>query len=243
VKTLQKTFSIGENDALIVADVQNDFFEKGTLPAPGAEEAIPVINDYIKLFNKKKAKIFVTRDWHSANHISFKERGGPWPPHCIQETDGANFPSDLKLPGTVEIISKATDPDKEAYSGFDGTTLEQQLRNQNIQRVFVSGLTVEYCIKTTVLDALALGFKTVLLQDAIRGLEEKPGDIEKAIQEMTLKGAQKATLADFPDDTELPPDTEEETEDSEDKPIAKATVKKKARLRSRGPFRKIKTER
>jgi nicotinamidase-related amidase len=243
VKKLQETFDLSENDALIITDIQKDFCEKGALPVPAAEEIIPVINDYIKIFNKTKAKIFATRDWHPANHISFKQRGGSWPPHCVQDTEGAKFHPDLKLPITATILSKAIDPDKEAYSSFEGTTLEQQLKKQNVQRIFVGGLTAEYCVKTTILDAISLGFKAILLQDATRGLEQQVGDTEKALAEMTKNGAQKATLADFSDDPELPTENENEPIESDDEPIAKATVKKKARLRSRGTYRQIKTER
>lgn len=238
---MEKTFTFGENDALIIIDPQNDFCSpKGALPVPDAEQAIPVINDYIKLVEKTKAKFFATRDWHPPNHISFKQRGGPWPPHCIQETEGAKFHPNLKLTSTVSIISKATDPDKESYSAFDDTPLEQQLKAQNIQRLFIGGFATDYCVKYTILKAMSLGFGTVLLLDSIRGINHD--DTENALNEMTQKGVTKVALADFPDDVELPTDTEYET-DGDEKPTTKAIVKKKARLRARGPYRKIKTER
>jgi nicotinamidase/pyrazinamidase len=240
---LERILSPSKSDALIVVDVQNDFCPGGTLEVPSGDLVIPLLNDYIKLFKDLNANVFATRDWHPPNHVSFKNYGGQWPPHCVQDTEGAKFHPDLKLPESAIIISKATDPNKEAYSGFDGTTLEEELRSKKVTRVFVGGLATEYCVKTTVVDALKLGFEAVLLVDATRGLEANAGDVQKAIDEMTTQGAAKATLADFLDASEalIEPDPEEES--ITDKPLAKATGKKKARQRSRGVYGKIKSER
>ena len=186
-------------DALIIVDVQRDFCSGGALPVSEGDKIVPVLNRYIEKFSKAEALIVATRDWHPPNHISFKSRGGTWPPHCVQGTPGAEFHPDLNLPAEVKIVSKASSPDKEAYSGFDGTSLEEELKNAGIRRVFVGGLATDYCVKSTVLDALKLGFKTVLLLDAIRGVDVKPGDSEKAINEMFRKGAEWATLSDFED--------------------------------------------
>jgi nicotinamidase/pyrazinamidase len=241
---LEKSFIPSKSDALIIVDVQMDFCPGGALPVPDGDQVVPVLNDYMKLFTKSNAKIFATRDWHPPNHISFKQQGGPWPPHCIQQSDGAQFHPDLKLPSTTMIISKATDPNKESYSGFDGTQLSAELKTQGVTRVFVGGLATDYCVKSTVLDALKLGYKTVLLLDATRGIDTTPGDVEKAINEMTANEAEEATSADFPDgNPEIPEEAEPDVDEIEEKPLAKAAVKKKARRRSRGPYRKIKTER
>ena len=97
----------------------------------------------------------------------------------------------------MKIISKAADPSKESYSGFDGTELEEELRKKRIKRVFVGGLTTNYCVKNTVLDALKKGFETILLIDAIRGVNLKPDDSRKAIDEMIKKGAKKARISDI----------------------------------------------
>ena len=186
-------------DALIIVDVQKDFCSGGALPVPEGEKVVPILNRYIEKFSKAGALIVATRDWHPPNHISFKSRGGAWPPHCIQGTPGAEFHPGLNLPAKVEIVSKASSPDKEAYSGFDGTDLEEKLRNAGVRRVFVGGLATDYCVKSTVLDALKLGFKTILLLDAIKGVDVNPGDSEKAINEMFRKGAEGASLSDFED--------------------------------------------
>jgi len=188
-----------DKDALIIVDVQKDFCTGGALPVPEGEKIVPVLNKYIEKFHEAGALIVATRDWHPPNHSSFKNHGGIWPPHCIQETLGAEFHPDLKLPKETKIISKATSADKEAYSGFDGTDLEKELKNAGIQRLFIGGLATDYCVKSTVLDALRLGFETVLLFDAIKGVDVNPGDSERAIKEMLEKGAKKGLLSDFDD--------------------------------------------
>jgi len=223
-------------------DVQKDFLPGGSLPVPSGDEGIPILNDYISLFKTAKAKVFATRDWHPANHVSFKEFGGPWPPHCVQETEGADFHPDLKLPENVTVISKAMDPKRESYSGFDGTTLADELRKGEVTRIFVGGLATDYCVKNTVLDGLSSGFDAVLLSDATRGINVKADDSENAVSAMRTGGAKIATLEDFAEPTDIPIG-EPETESTAEKPLTKAEMKKKSRLRSRGPYRKTKVER
>ncbi|MCD6465147.1 nicotinamidase [Candidatus Bathyarchaeota archaeon] len=186
-----------DEDALIIVDVQVDFCPGGALPVPEGDKIVPILNKYIEKFDEAGALIVATRDWHPPNHSSFKTHGGPWPPHCIQGTRGAEFHPDLHLPKRTKIISKATDPSREAYSGFEGTGLSEELKKAGIKRVFVGGLATEYCVKSTVLDALKYGFETFLLEDAIKGIDAKPGDIDKAIAEMLQKGAKKISLSDL----------------------------------------------
>ena len=238
---MKKEIKLSKNQALIIVDVQRDFCPGGALPVLEGDQVVPVLNEYIKLFKKANARIFATRDWHPPNHISFKMYGGPWPPHCIQQSEGAKFHPSLKLPDDTSIISKAMDPAKESYSGFDGTTLAEELKKEGVARVFVGGLATDYCVKQTVLDAIALGFETVLLLDATRGINAKPRDVEQAIDEMAAKGVEKVTLADFPEPLEIPQE-QLGAEKIEEKPLAKADKKKKARLRSRGPYRKVRIE-
>jgi len=188
-----------DKDALIIVDVQRDFCSGGALPVPDGEKIIPTLNKYIEKFSKAGALIVATRDWHPPNHMSFKDYGGTWPSHCIQGTLGAEFHPDLKLPREVKIVSKATSADKEAYSGFDGTNLERELKDAGIKRIFVGGLATDYCVKSTVLDALRLGFETILLVDAIKGVDVNPGDSERAIEEMIKSGAKRASLNDLED--------------------------------------------
>jgi nicotinamidase/pyrazinamidase len=190
-------FRINEKDALVIVDVQKDFCPRGALPVPEGGQVVPVLNEYMKRFRRAGAQIYITRDWHPSNHLSFTAYGGMWPPHCVQGSKGAEFHPDLTLPEEAKIISKATDPSKESYSGFDGTELEEELERKGVKRIFVGGLATDYCVKNTVLDALKLGYETILLLNAIRGMNIKPNDSEKAIEEMAKKGAKKATLSDL----------------------------------------------
>jgi nicotinamidase/pyrazinamidase len=157
---------------------------------------VPVLNKYIDIFNRAGASVFATRDWHPPNHVSFKPYGGAWPPHCVQDSKGAEFHPELKLPEEARIISKATDPSKESYSGFDGTTLEKELRDKGVKRVFIGGLATDYCVKHTVLDALKLDFETVVLVDATRGIDRRPQDSQQAIREMIERGATTSVLSE-----------------------------------------------
>jgi len=240
---LRKDLSVSKTDALIIVDMQNDFCPSGALPTPEGDQVIPAFNDYIKIFNKANARIFATRDWHPPNHISFKAQGGPWPPHCVQNTEGAKFHPDLKLPTDAAIVSKAIDPLREAYSGFDGTEVVDTLITQSVTRVFVGGLATDYCVKNTVLDARKLGFEAVLLLDATRGINMKSNDVEKAIAEMVENGAEQATLEDFPEPLEVPPAELTNTALLDAKPLARVDTKKKSRMRPRGRYKRIRTER
>jgi len=240
---LKKDFSVGKTDALIIVDVQNDFCPGGALPVPEGDQVIPFLNDYIKIFKKANASIFATRDWHPPNHISFKAQGGPWPPHCVQNSEGAKFHPDLKLPSGTSIISKATDPIKESYSGFDGTELANILRTRGMARVFVCGLATDYCVKNTVLDARKMGFETVLLLDAIRGINVQPGDVRQAMAEMIENGAEQATLDDFLEPLAALPAEDPDAEILAKKPLAKVETKKKSRMRPRGRYKRVRTER
>ncbi len=188
---------VSQSDALIVVDVQRDFCPGGSLAVPDGDKVVPVLNRYIDIFASNSLPVFATRDWHPVNHISFKAYGGIWPPHCVQETQGARFHHELKLPDSVTILSKATAPKKEAYSGFQGTGLRSMLKKLKIKRVFIGGLATDYCVKNTVLDASKAGFHAFLLMDASRGVEVNRGDSEKAISRMLAAGAVGITFDDI----------------------------------------------
>jgi len=186
-------------DALIIIDVQNDFCSGGSLAVTGGDEVVPVLNQYIEQFTRAKLPIFATRDWHPENTRHFKIHGGLWPPHCIQGTKGAEFRADLALPDDAVIVSAGMAPEEEGYSGFDGRDkngvgLADLLRARGVERVFVGGLATDYCVKETVMDALRHGFKAVLLEDAVRGVNLRPDDSERAITEMVRAGATTSTL-------------------------------------------------
>jgi nicotinamidase/pyrazinamidase len=180
---------VSEGDALIVTDVQNDFLPGGSLAVEGGEQVIGPLNACIALFTEKGLPIFATRDWHPPDHCSFVEQGGPWPPHCVAESPGAAFPADLAISEEAVVISKAQTPEKEAYSSFEGTDLHQRLANLGVKRLFIGGLTTDYCVLTSVLDALKLGYEAYLLTDAIRAVNAHPGDGEQALERMRTAGA------------------------------------------------------
>lgn len=181
--------------ALLIVDMQNDFMPTGTVPVPDADKIVPVLNKYIDIFASNRLHIFATRDWHPPNHISFKQRGGVWPMHCVKDTLGAEFHSELKIPRSTRVISKGYEYDKEAYSGFEGTELDRHLGQNQIRRLLVGGVATDYCVKNTVLDALSRGIDVVVLEDAIKGLKTS----EEAIEEMKKKGAKIATFDEIKD--------------------------------------------
>lgn len=181
-------------DALLIIDVQNDFLPGGCLPVQAGDEAIQVLNCYISTFRDRRLPIIATRDWHPANHCSFEMRGGVWPPHCIAGTQGAAFASALRLPCDTVIVSKATTSEQEAYSGFEGTDLCARLRDLGTRRIFVGGLATEYCVLATVRDALRLGFRIVVLEDAVRAVDLIAGNGERALEEMRRLGAKTVRL-------------------------------------------------
>lgn len=187
--SLHEQLGLAAGDALLVVDVQRDFLPGGSLAVPGGDAVIAPLNAYIAAFEARKLPIFMTRDWHPADHCSFKSAGGPWPSHCVRETPGAQWPEGLKVVPDARIISKATDAAVEAYSGFSGTSLLALLRQLDVQRLFVGGLATDYCVHASVLDARSRGFDVVVLTDAIRGINAQPGDETRALREMLASGA------------------------------------------------------
>jgi nicotinamidase/pyrazinamidase len=188
--------SIDRSTALVVVDVQNDFCPGGALAVPNGDQVVPVLNRYIELFAKAGAPIIFTRDWHPPDHSSFKEQGGPWPPHCVQNSEGAKFHPNLNVPPEGEIVSKADKKD-EAYSFFKGTDLATKLHQRGIKRLLVGGLATDYCVKETVLDGLKHGFEVLHLDDASRGVNVHPADSEKALRAMVAEGAKRISIRDI----------------------------------------------
>ncbi|MFC1503569.1 nicotinamidase [Pseudomonadota bacterium] len=184
-----RSLKLTSQDALILVDVQNDFLPGGSLAVPDGEQVVPVLNCYIKVFQKRQLPVFATRDWHPLNHCSFKNNGGIWPTHCVQHTHGAEFAGDLRLPEDVEIISKDDTPTLNSYSGFRCTDLSKQLRNKGCERLFIGGLATDYCVLNTVLDGIREGFNVVLLEDATRAVNLNSGDGDNAIARMKKAGA------------------------------------------------------
>lgn len=189
-----KDFTLKKGDALLIVDVQNDFLPGGSLAVRGGGNIIAPFNQYIEAAQVKGLPIFATRDWHPPNHCSFKEQGGPWPPHCVVDSKGAEFSSELSLPPSAVVISKGMEVEKDAYSGFEETDLDERLRSAHIRRVWIGGLATDYCVLNTVRDAIKHGYEVLLFQDAIAAVNVQPEDGEKAIEEMTSLGAIPITL-------------------------------------------------
>lgn len=184
------------NAALVLVDVQNDFCPGGALAVTDGDQVVPVLNRYIEQFAAAGAPIVATRDWHPETTRHFKSGGGIWPSHCVQGTDGGKFHSRLNIDERVMVLSKGERPDADSYSGFDAVTsdgmqLGDWLRARGVACIYVGGLATDYCVKHTVLDGLKEGFKVVLLEDAIRGVNLQPADSQEAIEEMLRAGAQK----------------------------------------------------
>ena len=176
-------------DALLVVDVQKDFLPGGALAVAQGDEVVAPLNAAIRAFERAGGPIYASRDWHPANHCSFRARGGPWPVHCVAGTRGAEFADGLALPPSAVIISKADTVDADAYSAFGGNDLAERLRRQGVRRVVIGGLTTDYCVVNTVLDARAAGFEVVVLADAIRAVNVQSGDGARALEVMRRAGA------------------------------------------------------
>jgi nicotinamidase/pyrazinamidase len=181
---------LGAEQALLVVDVQIDFCPGGALPVAEGDRVVPVLNRWIERAARARAPVFASRDWHPRGHVSFAERGGPWPPHCVQWTPGAALHPDLALPSGAIVVSKGTSLDRDAYSAFEGTDLAARLRAAGVQRVFVGGLALDYCVRASALDARKQGFEVVLLLQATRAVEVTPGDGARALAELRDAGAQ-----------------------------------------------------
>ena len=204
------TIQLNETDALLVIDMQYDFLPGGSLGVPRGDEVLAPINTLMALFAARGLPIYASRDWHPENHCSFAARGGPWPPHCVANTEGAAFSKELVLPANTVIISKADREDADAYSAFNGTALAGHLRQHGVTRVFVCGLATDYCVLNSVVDARENGFDVVILPEAMRAVDVAAGDGERAIERMAGLGARVAHLADIEGGAAVP-----DTEDAE----------------------------
>src|SRR5207249_2158513 len=171
--------SLKSGDALLIVDVQNDFCPGGALAVRDGDAVVPVLNRWVAEAETSGVPVFASRDWHPANHVSFKERGGPWPPHCVEGTRGAAFHPDLRLPRNVQIISKAMDPDADSYSAFGGTDLAGRLRRAQVKTVWIGGLAQDYCVRATALDAIREGFEVHVITDATRAVNVRPVSITR----------------------------------------------------------------
>ena len=174
--------------ALIVVDVQNDFCPGGALAVADGDQVVPPLNELIAEFLERGEPVFKSRDWHLPDTKHFAAHGGTWPVHCVQNTRGAEFHPDLIDDPRIRIISKGLGH-TDCYSAFDETDLAGQLAQLGVEEVWIGGLATDYCVKSTVLDALKKGFRVKALTNAMRAVEVNPGDGQRAIEEMKSAGA------------------------------------------------------
>ena len=194
--------------ALLLIDIQNDFLPGGALAVRAGHEVVSVANRLMSEYQL----VIATQDWHPADHRSFASQhqgkrigevielhGLPqvlWPDHCVQGTRGAQFAPELNQRGIHHVVQKGTDRAIDSYSGFfdnarrKATSLESFLRGRGVDEVHILGLATDYCVKATALDAVSLGFRTVLLTAGCRGVELAGGDGQRAIEEMRAAGVE-----------------------------------------------------
>lgn len=203
--------------ALLLVDLQNDFMPYGSLPVPNGDQVVEIAN---KLMESKYFDLVIaTKDWHPADHKSFainhpdKNVGDVielhsikqilWPPHCVQNSKGAEFHPALKKELINKIIFKGTDPNIDSYSGFydngrkKSTGLANYLKESKVTNVYIMGLATDYCVKWTALDSVSSGFTTWLIIDGCRGVGLNPNDINDAISEMQRKGVAIITSSEL----------------------------------------------
>lgn len=181
-----------EGDALVIVDLQVDFLPGGKLGVPDGDAVVAPVNRLVALFESQNLPIFASRDWHPELHCSFAAQGGPWPPHCVAGSSGADFAAGLRLPPQATIVSKAVTAQQDAYSAFNGTDLAQQLRQRDVRRLVVCGLATDYCVLNTVLDARAAGFEVLIVPEAMRAVDVTAGDGARAMARMLDAGALQA---------------------------------------------------
>jgi nicotinamidase/pyrazinamidase len=190
--------TIGKQDALLVIDVQNDFLAGGALAVSGGDQVVPVINQISGCF---ETLVFM-RDWHPVNHISFSREphlvDKSWPVHCVQDTWGARFHSDLKIYPGDRIVSLGEDPEQENYSGFHETDLEEWLGRRGIRRIYIAGLATEYCVSTTAMDGREAGFDVWVIEDAVAGVDVPAGSAAAALETLQKNGAHIISSKELP---------------------------------------------
>ena len=217
----EKDIKIESRDALIIVDMQNDFIPGGALPVEEGDLIIEGINQIADYFKKKKATIVLTQDWHPKNHLSFasnhpgKSPGDPftsengaigpvlWPDHCVQNTKGAEFHKDLKIDLADKIIKKGMNPYVDSYSGFrdndkkSETGLRDFLNSKKIQRIFLCGLTLDYCGYYTAMDGFEFGYRVYFLIDLTRGVDIPKDNVKNALETMNKTGIKFANIKSF----------------------------------------------
>ncbi|WP_341535019.1 nicotinamidase [Acetobacter sacchari] len=180
---------ISSRDALLIIDVQNDFLPGGALAVPDGDAVIPLIN---RLATLPFGAVVATQDWHPPGHVSFQtsEPAGPWPQHCVAGTEGAALATGIVSAPVALVLRKGRSKTVDSYSAFldndqvSATGLASWLREVGVERVFVTGLALDYCVSATAIDAKSAGFESVVIVDACRGI----GPYDEALQKLEAAG-------------------------------------------------------
>jgi nicotinamidase/pyrazinamidase len=175
-----------QHDALLVVDVQNDFCPGGALPIADGDAVVPVLNGWVAAAAARGLPIYASRDWHPRGHVSFAQQGGPWPPHCIQDSAGAAFHPDLRLPPETIVVTKGVRFDHDQNSAFDETGLAADMRRRGIRRLWIGGLAQDVCVLASALDARRAGLEVHLLEAATRPVTPEAG--ARALAVMRAEG-------------------------------------------------------
>ncbi|MBC8943800.1 MULTISPECIES: bifunctional nicotinamidase/pyrazinamidase [Xenorhabdus] len=204
--------------ALLLIDLQNDFCTGGTLAVRESEEVIEMANKAIELCQQHNITIIATQDWHPSDHMSFAINSGQpvgelgelngipqiwWPVHCVQGQLGADFHPALNQSAIQKIFHKGENSQIDSYSAFfdndhkNATRLHSWLSEQHINRLLILGIATDYCVKFTVLDALEHGYETYVIVEGCRGVNIQADDSQRAIEEMSAKGARLTSLSEI----------------------------------------------
>lgn len=179
--------ALEEGDAVIIVDVQKDFCPGGKLAIDEGHHVVDILNPWIEVAVAKGLPVYASRDWHPPGHPSFHEEDGPWPVHCVQDTNGAAFHDELRLPEDAVIVTKGTRLDQDQNSAFHHTGLAEHLRRRGVRRIWVGGLALDVCVAATVLDGRDEGFEVHVIVEGTRPVTAEGGD--EAIRRMESAGA------------------------------------------------------
>ncbi len=177
--------------ALLVVDVQNDFCPGGALAVPDGDKVVPVINRLMDRFEL----VVASKDWHPGDSVHFRK----WPPHCVQNSTGAEFHPRLNAKKIRQVFLKGTMNRDDGYSAFEATSddLAAVLKKSGVTDLYVTGLATDYCVRASALDGVRNGFRTFVVTDAVGAVNVAPGDGAKALDEMKKAGVELITSREF----------------------------------------------
>jgi len=195
----------GDQEVLIIVDVQNDFCPGGALAVPSGDEIIPAVNRLAAEFRH----VVLTQDWHPRGHSSFaSSHPGKqpfeaievaygqqilWPDHCVQGTVGASFHSRLDVPHAELVLRKGFRRAIDSYSAFfendhrTPTGLAGYLRERGLGRLTLCGLATDFCVLYSALDGRKAGFDVDVVTGACRGID-LDGSLVRAMRSMSEAG-------------------------------------------------------